>query len=114
MSVSFSAKAGSVESLKCRQRCGLRPWAFQIACTVDAATSAIADAGVGVTPAPGGRHSGIAVAQDMEAELRAVAGGQHEFKTQPLNLLERPDALFGHLAEMAELLGEHEIGYGQS
>ena len=50
----------------------------------------------------------------MEAELRAVAGGQHEFKTQPLNLLERPDALFGHLAEMAELLGEHEIGYGQS
>ena len=40
MSVSFSAKAGSVESLKCRQRCGLRPWAFQIACTVDAATSA--------------------------------------------------------------------------
>ena len=40
MSVSFSANAGSLESLNCRQRCGLRPWAFQIAWTVDAATPA--------------------------------------------------------------------------
>ena len=40
ISASFSAKAGSFESLKFRQRCGLRPWAFQIACTVDAATPA--------------------------------------------------------------------------
>ena len=33
-------EGGSLESLKCRQRCGLRPWAFQIAWTVDAATPA--------------------------------------------------------------------------
>ena len=31
---------GRVVRLKFRQRCGLRPWAFQIACTVDAATPA--------------------------------------------------------------------------
>ena len=30
ISVSFLAKAGSLESLKCRQRCELRPWPFQI------------------------------------------------------------------------------------
>ena len=34
MSWSFSAKAGSLDSLKARQRCGARPWAFQIFCTV--------------------------------------------------------------------------------
>ena len=34
MAWSFSAKAGSLDSLKARQRCGARPWAFQIFCTV--------------------------------------------------------------------------------
>ena len=38
--MSFSAKAGSLESLKLRQRCGLRPCAFQMPCTVEAAMPA--------------------------------------------------------------------------
>lgn len=38
MSCSFSAKAGSVESLKGRQRCGARPCVFQILSTVETAS----------------------------------------------------------------------------
>ena len=37
MVVSFSAKAGSLEGLKCRQRWGLIPWPFQIPGTAKAA-----------------------------------------------------------------------------
>jgi hypothetical protein len=37
MSWSFAAKAGSVESLKLRQRCGARPCAFQMLWTVETA-----------------------------------------------------------------------------
>ena len=39
--MSFSSKAGSLESLNCRQRCGLRPCDFQIPCTGKAATPAV-------------------------------------------------------------------------
>lgn len=59
------AKAGSFDSLKWRQRCGLRPCAFQIACTVDAAMPAalaivrsvqwVASCGAAAAPASGGR-----------------------------------------------------------
>ncbi len=38
MSVSLSARAGSFESLNCRQRCGARPCTRQIVHTVEAAT----------------------------------------------------------------------------
>ena len=40
MSRTLSTKAGSVDSLNCRQRCGARPCACQIVRTVEAATPA--------------------------------------------------------------------------
>ena len=36
--VQLLREGGSLDSLKARQRCGLRPWAFQISCTVETAS----------------------------------------------------------------------------
>lgn len=46
-SLSLSAKAGSRESLNCRQQYGAKPWSFQIFCAVESARPAtLAMAGV--------------------------------------------------------------------
>lgn len=57
MACSFSARAGSLEKLMLRQRCGARPCSFQIPCTVETprpATSATARAAQRVASCGGG------------------------------------------------------------
>ena len=86
MSVSFSAKAGSLESLKCRQRCGLRPWAFQIACTVDAAmpaTFAIARNVQWVASNGGGSCVRRTISATRSGGTGALPGGRDRSRRRP-------------------------------
>jgi hypothetical protein len=79
MSWSFSAKAGSVESLKLRQRCGARPCAFQMLWIVETArpqAAAIARAVQCVASCAGGASVRRTTSSTRAASIGALPGGR--------------------------------------
>jgi hypothetical protein len=79
MSCSLSAKAGSVESLKLRQRCGARPCAFQMFWIVETArpqASAIARAVQCVVSCGGGASVRRTTSPTRAASIGALPGGR--------------------------------------
>jgi hypothetical protein len=86
MSRSFSAKAGSLESLKLRHRCGARPCVFQMLWTVETArpqVSAIARAVQCVASCGGGASVRRTTSLTRAASTGAFPGGRVLSRNRP-------------------------------